>query len=343
MTRGSESTEYVSLVRWDPGQQLQRLSPEDVEYSRGFLRCAPQQWFRGLGAQWLPLSHSLVVELRMQETKCLLAVPHDVAPRIAFEGKMDEESVVLLLENRAAEVILNAAAPDGVDAAHSVILEYLARRILTSLALSWTSGESSIFRFHGLIDSATAQGAGAVKLSMQLNNEVCTLWFLIGPSMVRRMDGLWRRQLLSRSRPSEGEGDYILELAQLGVPPAQVAQYVRTGAVIDLETPLTDRAVLRRKEGAIAVRLAGVGDQLALEFQPGANPAPAVGAGMTRVSISFGKVRLDAASLTELQQPGAVWNTGLALSDNLQMIINGERVANVVLGIYQGRFAVQVK
>ena len=344
MARGSGTEDYVSLNRWDPYQQLSQLTRAEVDYSRGFLRCAPQQWFPGLAAQWLPLSHALVVELRVQEVKCLLKIPAELSPQIAYQGSIDEENVALMMDDHAMRVILNAASPDGLDVAHSIVLEYLVRRILTSLALSFSASEPSIFKFEKLVDPATVEGAGLVRVSVQINNENCAVWFSLGPRMVERMDGLWRRHLLSRSRGGEGEGEYLVELAQLGVPPAQVAQYVRSGAVIDLEVPLSDRVVLRRRDGgAFPARIAGVGDELTVELQPGSAPLPAVGAGMTRVSVCFGRLSMSAADFTELQQPGAISTTGIALSDNLQMVINGERVADVLLGIYQGRFAVQVK
>lgn len=341
----SDTAEYLSLARWEPQKQLQQLSPAEVEYSRGFLRCAPQQWFPGLAAQWLPLSHALVIELRVAEVKCLLSIPGDVAARIAYQGTVDGEPIALLMDERAAHVILNSASPDGFDVANSVILEYLVRRLLTSLSLSWTASETSVFKFGHLVDPASVEGSGVVKVSVHLNNETCSIWLSLGPRMVERMDGLWRRQLVSRSpRNSESDGDYLIELTQLGVPPAQVAQYVRSGAVVDLEVSVGDRGMLRRRDGfLLPVRLYGVEGELAVEpSQQTANP-PAVGSGMTRVSVCFGRVSIDNALFTELQQPGAVWNTRIPLSDNLQMVINGEKVADVLLGIYQGRFAVQVK
>ncbi len=345
MAARSDTAEYLSLTQWEPEKHLRQVTFAEVEYSRGFLRCAPQQWFPSLAAQWLPLSHALVIELRVPEVKCLLSIPGDATPRIAFQGTVDGETVALLMDERAAHVILNSASPDGFDAANSIILEYLSRRLLTSLSLSWTASENSVFKFGNLVDPAAVKGSGVVKVSVCLNNEICSIWFSLGPRMVERMDGLWRRQLVSQStRNTEADGEYLIELTQLGVPPAQVAQYVRSGAVVDLEVPIGDRGVLRRKDGfLLPVRLCGVEGELALEPHQQASTPPSIGSGMTRVSVCFGRVLIDSAAFTELQQPGAMWNTRIPLSDNLQMIINGEKIADVLLGIYQGRFAVQVK
>jgi hypothetical protein len=47
--------------------------------------------------------------------------------------------------------------------------------------------------------------------------------------------------------------------------------------------------------------------------------------------------------LAELGQSGAIWDTGLALSDKAQLVVNGEPVGEAILKSYQGHLAIVVR
>jgi hypothetical protein len=64
--------------------------------------------------------------------------------------------------------------------------------------------------------------------------------------------------------------------------------------------------------------------------------------GTSRLSIDLAAVPVDQAILSEMGQVGAVFNTGRRFSDKVTLTINQERVADAVLSVYQGRYAVEV-
>ena len=343
MARESGSAGNVNVTPWNPAKALRAFEDNEVNLSRGFLRCTPQQWFPGLAAQWLPLSHALSVELKVLEIKKLLEIMPTIKLSAGYHASLDTEQVALLLDEHAATVLVSAFSPDGTDKANDVVLEYLARRTLGSLALSWSGYESSSFSFRSSIDPYSMEFPGYVQAHLRVNNESCSVWFGLGQGLVDRIDGLWRRQVRLRSKGNESSGEYTVELAQLGVPPSMLTQYVKSGTVIDLETVASDKAFLRNdSEQIMNCRLFRVKSKFGIELLQGPAGVPSVPKGTTRLSISLGKVKIATEDMAEILQPRALWESELSLTDHVEMVINGEKVASAQLGIYEGRFALTV-
>ena len=343
MARESASSGSVSLTPWNPAKALRVFEENEVEMSRGFLRCTPQQWFPALPAQWLPLTHALSVEVAVQEVKTAIELLPTQQMTVGYQATLDGELVAVLLDEHAVSVLLSGLSPDGLEAANDIVLEYIARRTLGSLALAWSGHESSVLRFHSVIDPYSVEFPGYVQVSIKINNETCSVWFGLAAGIVEKMDGLWRRQIQLRTRSSEINGEYSLELAQLGVPPSMLTQYVKSGTVIDLETVASDKAYLRGAgDQVLPCRIFKVKKHFGVELLQTPGNIPSVPKGTTRLSICFGKVSISPEILTEISQPRALWDTGITLTDQIQMVINGEKVASAQLGIYEGRFALTV-
>ena len=138
-----------------------------------------------------------------------------------------------------------------------------------------------------------------------------------------------------------------LELAQLAVAPSMLAEYVKPGAIIDLEVALGDSLILRDGSGAsakawLAARMLNVGGNLGFEVQPGPALLPPLPEGTTRLSIEFGSLQFEPGVIPEVSQVGAMWETSVRLGDKVRMSVNSERVAEATLCSYEGRFAVSV-
>ncbi len=65
--------------------------------------------------------------------------------------------------------------------------------------------------------------------------------------------------------------------------------------------------------------------------------------GTTRLSVELARINLAHNQRTELSQNGAIWNTGLELSNQVGLVINREEVGRAVLCSYEGRFAISVE
>lgn len=340
MESGSENT-AASLATWDPFRYLRRIDTKEVELSRGFLRCRPEKWFPGFAAQWLPLAHALGVEFRVSEIQAALSVPANF--EIGYAASVDGEHICVMIDQPSAKALLDNVVSGGNTTARSVALEYLARRFISSLALSWSGPDSSTVLYDMKQDAQNVKTAGAVKFSFLINNNSCTVWLGLGLRMVQRLDGLWRRQLKSSNKNVEAL-KVSVEIGQLAVPQSTLSDYTGSGTVVDLEIPVSDMVTLRVADKPwLPAKLCNVDGNLAIEVIPGAVSNPALPEGTTRLSFRLANLNIDASSVTEITQMGAVYTTQQNLGNEVEMYINNEKIGEATLCVYEGRFAISVK
>jgi hypothetical protein len=337
--------EGTNVSPWEPTRFLRTAAPSEVKLSRGFLRCRPEKWFPGFAAQWLPLGHSLGVEMKMIEAKPVLHTP--IEQSIGFVGTIDGEPIGLSIDPASARVVTEAIVPGGLRGGDSqsggLVLEYLARRLLTSLAAAWTGPQSSQVRFEPEIGFQEVDPGGDVRINFSVNGTPAQVVISLGRFLVDRLDSLWRRQVHSTGRAVEAGSEIALEIAQLAVPPSMLGDYLRSGTLIDLESRASDALTLRAGTKAWHSARGCISNGCyAFEVIPGGSAPPGLPEGTTRLSISLGSTRLDGGVVAELAQPGAMWETTVPATDRVELLINGEAVGEGRLGLYEGRFAVTV-
>ncbi|MBN8548291.1 MAG: hypothetical protein J0M12_03125 [Deltaproteobacteria bacterium] len=341
MNQQGTTDEAVALTPWEAGRYVRKLDPRESRYSRGFLRCRPEKWFPGFPTHWLPLAHSLGVELKAIEVKPMLAFPSGL--EVSYGGTVDGEPIRVAVDAASCRILLNAFVPGSNPAGNEIVIEYLARRFMASLAMSWSGPQSSVVQFDSQAEHRETDVAGVVKFTGSVNGDQIVIWMALGKSLVERLDGLWRRQVQSTVKPQEGGASVSIEVSQLAVPPTMLVDYLKAGTIIDLEVPLGDSVTLRLGGKAWQVaRLCDIDGKVGFETLPGPVASPVLPEGTTRLSIQFGTVTLDAAAMAEMAQPGAIWGSSIPLSDVVQLIINGEKVGAATLCCYQGRFAITV-
>ena len=330
-----------SIENWDAERTLREVSSLEAKLSRGFLRCRPEGWFPGFAAQWLPLAHSLGGELRIIECKPLISLPTtDVS---GFTGRIDGEEIAMLVDNEAANVILDVAVPDAGAKARKIVLEYLARRLLSTLASAWSGPESSTIQFEGEAKVGQFAKSPTIKMVCSVNGRLCTMYVALGIRTVERLDGLWRRQIFSTLKTPVGQNQLRVEVAQLAVPPSMLGDYTRPGTIIDLEIPVSDQVTLRLgNKPWLGARLCNVEGSFGLEMLAGPASVPGLPDGTTRLAIEVGVLDCDASQIAEMSQPNAIMGTPWALTDSVSMSINGEVVGTGLLRVYEGRFAINV-
>ena len=112
---------------------------------------------------------------------------------------------------------------------------------------------------------------------------------------------------------------------------------------IDLEIPISNQLVVRSNERPlILTEMHQIDSKLCIESRV-LNPVqPVINEGMTRLSICLGKLSIDTQTLNDYLAVGALWDTGLMLSDQVMMYLNNEVVAKGQLSTYQGRYALSI-
>ncbi|MCO6431233.1 MAG: hypothetical protein J5J00_10260 [Deltaproteobacteria bacterium] len=340
MAVSSSNTAGAATV-WDPKASLRALDEHDARYSRGFLRCRPEKWVPAFAAHWLPLAHSLGVEMQVIEVKPFKRAPRSVGA--AFYGSLEGERVTLFCDGESSRTILASIVPGASAAAEGVVLEYLARRFFSSLRMSWSGPEASSIIYTGRAATLDVNEAGAVRLTFSLNNQSCSAWLLLGEAMTDQLDRLWRRQVQSSSRVSDEPQQIDFEIAHTMLAQSEVTNTLSPGNTISFDIGQPESAILRRAGRAwLPSRLAIVDGAFA--FETLASPVLESPGGDTtaRISISLGTVTIDPALMSELTQPGAILTSSISAAPEVDVCVNGKPSARGVIHLRNGQTVVLI-
>lgn len=327
---------------WEPHRFVRRVDSAEAALSRGFLRSHPEKWFPGFGSHWLPLMHALGCEARISEVKP--SMHRIIGDESVYAGTIDGEPVLLSVDAESARNIAEEIVPKARGRAADVVLEYMLRRLLASLAISWSGPQSSKVTFAGLVDPAVAKVAASVKISFVINTVTSTVRIGLGMHMAEQLDRLWRRQVHSSTRAVVDQAVMRLEIAQLAVPPQMLSDYLTQGTVIDLEVKASDSLLVRYgSKPWMPGRMVDVDGKFACEIVSGVPSASTVPEGTTRLSVEIASMQLDGALLAELAQPGAILTTDTPVGETVKLVINDDKVGEARLCVYEGRFAIEVQ
>jgi flagellar motor switch/type III secretory pathway protein FliN len=321
---------------------LRSLDPLEARYANGFLRCHPEKWFPGIGPRWSPVLSALGSDLRVGEIKPTLVLPD--AQAICFKAIFGGEAGIVAIDPNSARLIAQEIAPGVTNPKDmSVVLEYVVQRFMAIVGMCQAGTDVAAVEVDGRCSSSDAKLVGSVKISFSLNSSPLTVLIGVGERVADMMDGLWRRQLHAAARAAHHPGMLRVEVAQLGVPPQMLSEYLLKGTVIDLEVPVSEAITLRIGHKAfMPARLVEVEGRLGCQIIQGSLSNLAVPDGTSRLSIEIASLAADAARLSELGQVGSVLVLDMAPGQQVSIVINQEKVADAKLCVYQGRFAVEV-
>jgi len=302
----------VNLTPWDIHASLRQVSEIEAKFSKGFLRCRPEKWFPGFAAHWLPLAHSLGLELKILEVKPLMNYP--VGLEVGYAASVDDEPLAIFMESEAAADLFQMLIPGSGEKSRGVLMEYLARRLLGSLALSWSGPESSVVQFDSEMKPDEVRFLGSVKIIVSISGKNFPVWISAGKILLEKLDGLWRRQLQSAVKADDNQSELHLEVARLAIPPSKLSDYLQSNTMVDLEVPVSDRVVLLKNGSSwLSARLCNVEGKLAFEISGEQVQSPILPEGTTCLSVELARIKLTNNQLSELSQNGAIWNTGIEL------------------------------
>ncbi len=328
---------------WTPQRYMRSIDIREARLANGFLRCHPERWFPGFAERWAPLMSVMGCEFQVLEIKPTLALPDESWE--CFKGSIEGEGVLIAIEPHTASLIAEEVVPNVAPGLQSsLILDYLVQRCMATLGMTQTVSENAGgMIFNGRCTAGEVAAVAAVRLSLSLNSSPCTVVMAMGQELVERMDRLWRRQVHSSARSQSDGGALRFEIAQLGVPPHVLSDYVSKGTIIDLEVPASDAVTLRiGGKVFMPARLVDVDGMLGCQTIQGTAPVLTVPDGTSRMSVEIASVSVDHHVLAELAQVGSVFNTGRPVGSRVVLSINQDRVAEAKLCVYQGRYAVEV-
>ena len=324
------------LRSWDPESILRRLSHQEARFSRGFLTSDPTRWFDSIEKHWVPLFHFLETDISFYRLQLGFDLPPYIERQRVFE--IDGELAIMGMSTGAVDALVDKLEIASGSMATDVVLEYIERRILSSITRSWCAGAPLKCQYLSRQPRASVDVVGVVGLNLAIGDSACTVTLGLGPKAVEKLDILWKKQLLD-DRRRRGENilraqiySVIIDLTELAVAPAMLIDYMRSGTLIDLEVPLST-SVLLRLDG----RLWGEGElcqyngNYAVVVKRVDLPARSFPEGTTKVRVEIGRVDLDHEGLVEHSQSGAVLVTGVSIDSNASLVISGENVATAVV------------
>ncbi|MCB0322883.1 MAG: FliM/FliN family flagellar motor switch protein [Bdellovibrionales bacterium] len=337
----------AEMIPWDARVALEHVSPEEARFSRGFLRASPGAWCAGLAEHWLPLFYTLGSDLTLRSVQRQFELPDQVFRCTAVE--FDGEPGCIGFDARTCRRLAEEIVPGIEGVAADMLLEYLERRLLASLALAWCGSEPLSCSYLGARETSEVVCSGWIGLELELSGIPVSVWFGCGPRALDVLDAQWRARLLESDRERGGNplGDQIhsvsVELAQLAVPPAMLIDYMRPGTLIDLEVPVSTEVQIKidgalwaagtlcQFDGAVAVRIH--------DTTPEERPHPEA---TTLVRVQVARTELDEAGIVEHAQVGAILLCDSHVSNRAAVIISGENVASAAVVELDGRFALQI-
>ncbi|MCB0335406.1 MAG: hypothetical protein KDD62_03850 [Bdellovibrionales bacterium] len=342
VAQGDNKSSDSAVQPWSIKTLIPQVSDAELKFSRGYLRCRPEKWFPGFGSQWLTLSHSLGTEFVCSSVKASLKLPE--AGELCYGASIAGEMLGISFNQEAYDAIANIVSPGAAEAARDVVVEYVVRRFLGSFALSWSGPELGEVDFHGRVAQETIGALGSVTLALSAGGAMGSLHVLLGPKMVARMDGLWRRQVKSTSSQNTQESmslDY--EIACLPLAADKVDQYLKKGTTLDLQVGITDRIAIRiANQDWLPGKLRLSHGNFTVEILSGPLSTTEVPQGAKRLGVLLGSQLVAADDVRELAQVGAMIDTGIPAGDVVKLNLDDRFVASGVLRTYDGRFVVTV-
>ncbi len=349
MTNGNEQKKGdnpAALEEWDPRVFLSAISPEEVQWSNGFLRSRPEKWCVGFSEPWMSLYSSFSVDMRVGDVKPFLGSPQ--ADSTCFRATVDEQPLWLAFDTPTVEFLLREVHPRAFSKlGGQIFVEYIAQRFLVFLMRHQTIVDNTECRFFGKDLPSDCTATAGIKLNFSVNGITCSVSLFVSSTFVGRMDGLWRRQIHSSLKAGSGvessDGEIRVEVAQLGVPPHMLPEYLKKGAIIDLERSVSDVVLLRVGHRPFAAaKLMRSAESFVCKVVPGLPSGGLLQNGTTRVSIECGTAMVDQHTLQELQQAGATVSLSSEVTNRMNICVNREKVGEADLCVMGDRFALRV-
>jgi len=333
------------LNGWDPRLELAEVSAGAARYSTGFLRAHADIWFKNFGSHWTPLAHGLGVDLRLEGIETGFDFPDELSRVTPIE--VDGEIAVVGFSEDAQAAIVSAICPGVGELQQDILLEYIERRLISTLTKSWTGTVAPLNCHYIASDNVEeAEVVGVIALRWSLAGRSCAVWFGLGPRLLDRLDILWREYVAEANAEggrSSARRNLSVELAELAVPPALLIDYMRSGTLINLGLPLSDQVTLKLdgKEWATG-RLRRYEDRFAVEIEDFEPSTPALPEATTRVQVELFRLGVDSTFIGEHSQAGAILLTDLTVNSTASMVIGGESVATALIIVADGEFALSV-
>ena len=320
--------------------QLEYIDSSKINFSSGFLASKPARWIPNFSAHWVPLFQSLNIKV-----KVISVTPSIDLPKIDqfWVGTFEDEALCINASKEASDVFaklfLDSQDPMSLD----LVQEYLVRRFLTSLTNSWSGPSMPPLYYYSEGTKNHLNIQAGIKIVLSINDEMNEFWLLIGPKLLKTLDGLWQRQT-SSFNPKQFDYDMLaIEIDRLNVPISDLNKYFEKGSKIAIGFSGNDPVSITSKGEVISLaKLLRSNDSFVVQTISPAN-IPEYKPNMVVISFILGEFSLPTDKLPALSAVGSYLPTNINLTSKIILQIDNKKVAEGSLIFEDDHYFVKVE
>ncbi|MGI6681033.1 MAG: hypothetical protein ACOX3T_06110 [Bdellovibrionota bacterium] len=339
MNRASNDNNWAL---WSPLDELSQVSTKEIIYSKGFLQSNPATLFPSFSSFWQSFFENYSFDIALVDIKKSLTVPDNISH--LYKGMIDREHIYVGYEDDEFSYLGNIVIPAGDEKIIEIIMEYMTRRLLASLSFSWTASENSIIYFDGKTKESPKSEATIV-LDLKVSGKRVNVYIMCPYTIVNTIDKLWKGQIQASSKYREvSEVSLGIQIAELAVSPAMLNDYLSSGVRVGLEKIVNDNVYITKdNKKFLKGRLVRSSDRFVVEILGGIDTVAEALEGMVNISIQLGSVLVPGYVVSEISQKNVLWDTGLEITNEVEVYADNKLSAHAVLASYDKQFAIEVK
>ena len=305
---------------WD----VPEVNPQEVNYFAGFLSSKPDQWFPAFNTHWNNFFKKFSINCEIQST--IPFIGNDAVSNYGWVSHYGNEKIAFVLDSKEAFAASALFQPSITSQYSKVFQEYLVRRFMKSLSLSWAASGEQDLKFDGEGKVFLEDYSAGVRVKAMLNSVPIEFDILVQVNFLNHLDGIWRRQTASLVGDSK-IGELDLEFTSLNIPVNDVSKYIQGGVEYKIKevndhnillvngADIVTSAQILNSDGRFAIKILGSENKKRREIDG------------VWLSIVIGKFEPTTADIPGLNTPGALIPTGIQASGNVIIKVANEEVA----------------
>ena len=320
--------------------QLEFIDSSKINFSSGFIASKPARWVPNFSAHWVPLFQSLNINV-----KVISVTPSIDLPKIDqfWVGTFEDEALCLNTNKDTAASIAKLFLNSEDAISISLVQEYLVIRFLTSLSNSWSGPSLPKLYFYSEGTKNHLNIQAGIKVVLSIHDEIKELWLLIGPKLLKTLDGLWQRQTSSFASKQFDYDLLALEIDRINVPISDLNKYFEKGNRIAIGFSGNDPVSITSKGEVVSLaKLFRSNDSFVVQTISPAN-IPEYKPNMVVVSFILGEFTLPTEKIPSLTTVGSYLSTNINLSSKIILQIDNKNVAEGSLMFEDDHYFVMVE
>lgn len=332
----------TNWISWNPKSELKEVSSKEIIYSKGFLRSDPVKLCPSFSSFWNTFIENYFLDIEFIDIKKELDIPENL--KYTYKGNVDNENIFIGYKEEAFAYLGNLIIPEGNDKMMGIAMDYLTRRFLASLSFSWSASETSVIYFDGKIKKDNVEGEAVIDISLKVSGTRVNIYIICPYSIVNTIDKLWKGQVQASSKYRDiSEIALDIEIAELAVSPTMLNDYLSSGVRVGLEKIVNNSVVIKKNhEPFFKGKLLRSGDRFVVKILGLVDSYQTPPAGMISISIELGSVTIPGYVLSELSQKDVLWDTGIEISNKVNIYADHKYSAKALLAEYDKQFAIEV-